>query len=161
MPNLWIDSLFGGDVASGGQLLQSLMSGVSVTETRFTRMTLLRTIVRLDLAYTVHDAGEGSQQLDIGIAITSQEAFAAASVPDPDVQTDFPVRGWVWRSRYRIFGFAADQPAVSVRAVDLDLRGRRKLDNGEAYLVANNTAIEGVSSTVRVVGLVRQLWLVS
>ena len=160
MPNIWIDTNIDVGVAAGAQALVSLMTGVSATQTRFDRMTLLRTIIGFDIAYTVHDSGEGSQEFSGGIGIASQEAFAAASVSDPQTSSDFPTRGWIWRARYRIFGFAADQPTIFTRRVDLDLRGKRKLENGEAFLVVNNVDHEGVSSPFDVFGLIRQLWLV-
>ncbi len=160
MPTIWIDSDFNFDVASGAQVVTSLMTGVSSTQSRFDRMTLMRTIIGLDLAYTVHDSGEGSQQLALGIAMTSQESFAAGTVPEPTIATEYPARGWIWKAFYRVYGFAADQPAVYNARVDMDLRGRRKLENGEAYLVVNNTVIEGVASATRIHGLIRQLWLV-
>ncbi len=160
MPRIWIDTGLGLVVASAGQANVSLMTGVSATQTRFDRMTLLRTILGFDIAYAVRDSGEGSQLVSIGIGVTSQEAFAAGSLPDPEVDGDFPARGWVWRNRYRIFGFAADQPAVFTRRVDLDLRAMRKLENGEAYLIAANGAVEGATAVINIHGIVRQLWLV-
>ena len=98
--------------------------------------------------------------MSVGIGIASQEAFAAAALADPQTDTDFPTRGWVWRARYRVWGFAADQPAVFTRRVDLDLRSQRKLENGEAFINGFNLNQEGVSNTVVVTGLIRQLWLV-
>jgi len=160
MPRLWIDTDVNLLAASGAQASDSLMTGVSATQTRFDQMTLLRTIVGIDIAYTVHDSGEGSQIVSIGTGIMSQEAFAASAFSDPETDTDFPTRGWVWRARYRIFGFAADQPAVFTRRVDLDLRSQRKLENGESFVIMTNTANEGVASSVRITGLIRQLWLV-
>ncbi len=160
MPRLWIDSLIDLTLASGATVSDSIMSGVSSTQTRFDQMTLLRTIVGIDIAYAVHDSGEGSQQVTVGIAIGSQEAVAASVLPDPEVETDFPIRGWIWRMRYRIFGFSADQPTVFTRRVDLDLRGKRKLENGEAYITADNDPEEGATAAVLVTGMIRQLWLV-
>ena len=160
MPRIWIDTIVNVAIASGAQSLISLMTGVSAVQPRFDRMTLLRTIVGLDIAYTVHDSGEGSQSFSVGIGVASQEAFAAGTVSDPETDTDFPTRGWVWRARYRIFGFAADQPAIFTRRVDIDLRAQRKLENGEAFIVMTNGALEGVVTAVSPLGLVRQLWLV-
>ncbi len=148
------------DVASAAQVPVSLITGMGSAQTRADKMTLLRTIIGLDLARTVHDSGEGSDLVACGIGVTSQEAFAAGVLPDPQTDTDFPARGWVWRAIYRVWGFASDQPAIFTRRLDLDIRSMRKLDNGEAYLLVNNAALEGVSSTIRVAGLVRQLWLV-
>ena len=147
-------------VGSGGQTGISLMTGVSATQTRFDQMTLLRTIVGLDVGSAVHDSGEGSQLASLGTGVMSQEAFAGGAFPDPQVATDFPTRGWVWRAQYRVYGFAADQPAVFTRRIDLDIRAQRKLENGESFLVMNNGTEEGVAVTLLFIGLVRQLWLV-
>jgi len=160
MPTVWIDTRLNDDIGNASFVNKSLMTGVSATQTRFDRMTLLRTILGFDVAYTVHDAGEGSQRVALGIGITTQEAFAAGVLPDPDNETDFPRLPWVWRAEYRIFGFAADQPAIYTRRIDLDIRSQRKLENGEAFLVATNNPIEGVLSSVRLSGFIRQLWLV-
>ena len=157
---VWIDYLVNADIGSGAQAAIDLGVDFTTEETRLVQMTLMRTIIRLDIAYTVHDAGEGSQRIGIGIAIESQEAFAAAVHPDPLTAADFPVRGWVYRGVWRVFGFAADQPAVDVVRVDKDIRARRKRDNGLSFIVIDNQPVEGVAATVRVLGIVRQLWLV-
>ena len=160
MPRLWIDTIVDLSTASGAQGLISLMTGVSATQTRFDRMILLRTILGFDVANLVVDSVEGSQVASLGIAIASQEAFAGGTVSDPKTAADFPTRGWVWRARYRIWGFAADKAATFTRRVDLDLRSQRKLENGEAFLVVDNDPIEGTAATLLVTGIVRQLWLV-
>ncbi len=161
---LWIDSLVDQQVSSGGRSSPSLMFGVTETESRLAGMTLMRTIIGVDIAYLVHDAGEGSQDVAIGIGIASQEAFvvaASAGLPDVGIAGDFPPRGWIWRARYRTYGFAADQAAVFNQRVDKDVRSRRKLDNGECYLTVKNTPDQGTASTINVIGLIRQLWLIT
>ncbi len=160
MPRLWIDTDLQFNVGSSAGNAVSLMTGVSAAQTRFDQMTLLRTIVGIDIGYTVHDAGEGSQKYSVGIGIASQEAFAADSLSDPQTDTDFPTRGWIWRSRGRVFGFIADDPAVFTRRIDIDLRSQRKLENGEAFFTLFNTAVEGAASSITVSGMIRQLWLV-
>ena len=161
MATLWIDSHMLVTIASGGTEHRSLMTGFTAGDTRLRRMTLVRTIIGLDVGYTVHDAGEGSQRVSLGIAVVEQGAFAAGELPDPALATDFPRLPWVWRNQYRVFGFAADQPAVFTRRIDLDIRSQRKLDNGEAYINMRNAAQEGVSAAVEVTGIIRMLWLVS
>ena len=118
-------------------------------------MTLLRTIIGVDIAHLVHDSGEGSQQVSVGVGVVSQESFAAGSLPDPEVVADFPIRGWIFRARYRIFGFAADQPQFMTRRIDMDIRAKRKLDNGESYWRSVNTNEEGVIGVILVSGMVR------
>ncbi len=154
----WIDTSFAVDVASGAENLTSLMSGVSATQSR-RGWTMVRTIIGIDIAHTVHDSGEGSQTVHMGIGVTSQEAFASGSVPDPDVATDHPTRGWVIRAAYRCWGFAADQAQYNVRRVDKDIRAKRKLDNGEMYAVFKNLPNEGTAAGIRLNGWIRQYWL--
>jgi len=161
LATLWLDTLMGITNGSGGTQFQSLMGGFAAAQTRLQSMTLLRTIIGLDVGYNVHDSGEGSQNVAFGIAIAETDAFATgiAALPNPEVPLDFPRLPWVWRARYRVFGFAADQPTIFTRRIDLDIRAQRKLENGIAYLITTNTPLEGVAATVFVSGYVRQLWL--
>ncbi len=163
MARLWIDTRVGITSGSGATQHQSLMSGFTQPNTRLQGMTLLRTIIGLDMGALVHDAGEGSQQVALGIAIASEDAFAAGigSLPQPEDPLAHPRLAWVFRMQYRVFGFAADQPAVFTRRIDLDIRAQRKLENGVGFIIVNNTAQEGVAFTTFLSGFVRQLWLVS
>ena len=162
MATVWIDSHINQTLGSGGgSFAVSLMTGFTASDTRLRRMTLLRTIIGVDVAYTVHDSGEGSQKVSLGIAVATQEAFAAAILPDPNVATDFPRLPWIWRSQYRIWGMPAGAADVFTRRLDLDIRSQRKLDNGEAFMNGVNDNQEGVAGAVDVVGIVRMLWLVS
>ncbi len=160
---LWIDTGATQTVAAaGGRGTISLMTGFTEFDTRLAQMTLLRTIIGINIGWTVHDAGEGSQLVSVGIGIASQEAVeVAGAISDPEIDADFPTRGWVWRARYRVFGFAADQPAIHTQRVDLDIRSQRKLENGESFMTVTNENIEGASSTITIHGLIRQLWNVS
>ena len=158
---IWIDSHYTTDVASGAGLAFSLI-GAHGTELRLEQLTLMRTILRLDLAPAVMDAGEGSQTFDLGLGIASQEAVAlgVTALPDPQDPENFPPRGWIFKARYRVWATAADRAVVVWREIDKDIRARRKLDNGEPYVMYANTASEGTAFTVRVTGIIRQLWLV-
>ena len=160
--SLWVDTVFGLTVGSNSENLTDLMGTLLENETRLSQLTLVRTIVGVDIAYTVHDAGEGSQQAGIGILVAGREAVLAGvgSLPQPDVEADFPATPWVWRARYRIYGFAADQPTVFNRRIDLDLRSQRKLANGELMLVVTNNPQEGATTTLTFTGMVRCLFLV-
>jgi len=157
---MWQDSHVNVDVTSGSQTVLSLFGTVSAVETRLQGLTLLRTIIRIDLAPTVMDQGEGSTVIDFAIGIGGQEQVAASSVPDANDPAEQPPRGWIFKTRYRVWGTAADRAVVVWREIDKDLRSRRKLDNGEPYMVVDNSPQEGATQTIRVVGLIRQLWLV-
>jgi len=160
---LWIDTLLDLQVASGSTLIVTLMGTVDTTESRLTGMTLIRTLVGLHAAHLVHDSGEGSQKIFLGIAVAPQIAFTAGvgSLPDPGVGVEHPTRGWIYRAAYVSYGFAADQAAVFDNRIDKDIRSRRKLENGECYFTARNTADQGTAGTIGVIGLIRQLWLVT
>ncbi len=160
MPTLWMDRAINDDVTIGTQGNLDLLTGLGEPESRMARFTLTRTIIGLDIARTVHDSGEGSELISLGIQIVSRPSFESpGSIPSPQDQTEFPARGWVWRASYRVFGFAADQPAIFTRRIDLDIRSQRKLENGVSVLSLQALAVEGANSTARVSGFIRQLWL--
>ena len=154
-PTDWIDSRPTMEVASGSQSIDSLMTGVAPVNMR--GMTVIRTIIRLGLFSNSVAGAWGVQRVDLGIGIASQEAFAAGVLPDPSTATDKPPRGWVWRSSVLV-----SQNGVGGQVVfniEADIRGARKVENGEMYLIADNL-ISGVGATfqVNVFGLIRQLY---
>jgi len=160
--SLWVDTVFGLTVSTNSENLTDLMGTLLENETRLSQLTLVRTIIGMDIAYVVHDSGEGSQQAGVGILVAGREAVVAGvgSLPQPDVEADFPATPWVWRARYRIFGFAADQPAVFTRRIDLDIRSQRKMANGELMLVVTNNPQEGATAAIQFTGMIRSLFLV-
>ena len=161
---VWTDTHVDLTVGSGSTPgIVDLTSTFLENEMRLAQMTLVRTIIGIDISYSVHDAGEGSQQGSCGILVASREAVQAGalSLADPQVALDKPQAPWVWRYRARIYGFAADQPTIFTRRVDLDIRSQRKLQNGELMFIGSNAAEEGVASTILFSGLVRCLFLVS
>ena len=100
---VWLDTTINTDLTSGGSSgLTNLMAGMSDEQIRTTSLTLLRTIIRLDVAATVHDAGEGSQRVSLGIGVASSDAAAlgVTALPDPENMSDFPPRGRAWRAQY-------------------------------------------------------------
>ena len=161
MPMLWVDTKPNFTISNNSSQLEDLLVNLA-ERSRAERMTLTRTIIGLDIAYLTHDAGEGSQQVFIGIGTVGADAYAIGSsaTPDPSNMADYPSRGWVWRAAYRVYGFAADQPAVFNQRIDMDIRSQRKLENGVMMIRAGNTPFEGVTSVITVSGIVRQLWRV-
>ncbi len=160
---LWTDTFIDETTASGTQDEIDLTSTFLTNEMRLAQLTLVRTIIRLDIAYSVHDAGEGSQQATAGICVVSRPALSGgtATMPNPNDANAYPTRPWVWRTRNRVFGFAADQPAIDVVKIDLDIRSQRKLENGELEFLCANVPEEGVATTLLFSGLIRCLFLVT
>ena len=156
----WTDTLLNDQISSNSFTSQTLLQDIDPTESR-NGMTLTRTLICLDIGHFIHDSGEGSQMVTMGIGVAPSIAIIGSNTPQPEVATEFPTRGWVWRCRYRTFGFAADQPAVFNRNVHLDIRSQRKLDNGDLFLRVQNSNLEGATGTILVTGIIRTLWMSS
>ncbi len=162
MATLWVDTVLNISVASGGQAVVALdETGFTIQERRAARWTLLRTIVRLDVAPTVRDSGEGDQAVDIGIGVVSEEGFSAVPpvVPDSSVGLDFPIKGWVYRARHRIYAVAVDDQNVNLVRLNLDLRAKRLMANGRLALIVDSGNNQGQATAVALMGTIRALFL--
>ena len=154
-PTDWIDTIIAFSALAGGsEGSQSLMTGVAPVNMR--GMTLIRTILRLGLFSTTVAGAWGVQGMHMAIGVASQEAFAAGILPDPDVATDKPPRGWVWRSSVVVTQSGATGPIT--QTIEADIRGARKIENGELYIIARNADLGGTTFTVLVSGIVRTLY---
>ncbi len=153
-PTDWIDTLVSLNPTTGGQDFQSLMTGVAPVNMR--GMTVIRTIISLGMISTTTAGAWGAQRMDVAIGIASQEAFAAGVLSDPQTGTDKPPRGWVWRTSKVVTQNGVG--SVVVHDLMADIRGARKVENGELYIIANNLALEGTAFNVDVHGLVRTLY---
>ena len=161
MPSVWFDTLLNDAVASAAQEVIGMgPPGASVTERRVQRYTLIRSILSFDIMPTVRDSGEGDQLVTLGMGVVSTESAAAGNVPDPETPTDYPIRGWVWRNRYRIYASAVDDQNVDHVRVEVDLRGKRKIENGEMVLITKNSSNQGTATVVTLSGIIRLLYLV-
>ena len=153
-PTDWIDTRVAFQVAQAAQGLQSLMTGVAPVNMR--GMTLIRTIISLGVFSTTTAGAWGVQAVDFGIGVASQEAFAAGVVPDPDVPTDKPPRGWVWRTAKNVAQNGSSTEVVT--HLMADIRGARKIENGELYIAVDNNNVQGTSFEIDVQGLIRTLY---
>ncbi len=152
-PTDWVDTAVNLTVAAAGQTVISLITGLSPADMRGT--TLIRTLVRLFFSSTTVAGAWGFQVAHIGIGITSQEAFAAGVVPDPSVSGDRPARGWVYRSALGVSQNGVAHPITFDLAADI--RGARKIENGELFLAVDQIGLQGTSFATNVQGLVRVL----
>jgi len=123
-------------------------------------LTVIRTILYLELKPASPSTVIGTSQIDMGIGITSVEAFTAGVVADPVVVTDYPSRGYLWRARRFVTDLGvAGGPAIPTSViVEMDSSAMRKLDKGELYIVVENNPHSGAAFTVDVHGLVRTLY---
>jgi len=155
MPRMtdWIDTVLALSIPTGGQANLSLITGAAPINMR--GVTLIRTIINLNIISETTAGAWGIQQLDMAIGITSQEAFAAGTLPDPVTSGDKPSRGWIWRDSVGVSqnGVAG---GVLVR-VQQDIRGARKIENGELFIVCNSTARQGTTFQSQLFGVIRCL----
>ena len=152
----WDDQLFNFDTASGSRVDFLLVQNVSDTESR--GLTLARMILGFTFLPSVPGVASGSQAISIGVALASDDAFAAGALPEPQVESDFPVGGWLYRSQYIVVDetLATGFP-LPVR-IDVDLSVQRKLDRASLYCTMINDPIEGTAFNVRMIGLIRSLY---
>ena len=120
--------------------------------------TLVRTIACIRIQPVVVESSLNNLQLiSVGIGVCSQDAFTAGAVADPNVDTDFPQDGWVYKCRWNLLGNAGN--TIEPIKVDFDIRAMRKLGRGSSYVVFDNSPGAGTPFTVRFFMLIRQLYL--
>ena len=102
---------------------------------------------------------DGAYQVDVGIGVTSIEAFAANVVPDPNNPSEVPARGWLWVDRmYCSKRIVIDTGMLeTVGEVRFDIRSARKVDRGVLYLNAFQSNVSGTANNLRLVGRIRVL----
>ena len=150
----WIDNLFNFTVNAGGEVVQSLT--VALTEVETQEMTVIRMIMCYAMQSDDPGSVNGIQLCDVGVGITSQDAFTAGAIADPNVQADFPMVGWLYRCRHLVMD-SIDSRDIQPLQIEKDIRSMRKLARGELYFVAENNLGRGTADAIRVSGLIRVL----
>ena len=151
----WVDTRLNLEVPTDNQTIGSLVTGLAPLNLR--GMTVIRTIIHIGMFSNSVAGAWGVQIVDLAIGIASQDAFAAGVVPDPKAAADKPPRGWMWRTEAVVSQNGTGTPVVTY--IDADIRGARKVENGEVYLVVDNTGSgQGTTFQVNVRGIIRQLY---
>ena len=149
----WEDTLLSISVASGAGSTQSLMGSVTPNESE--GETIVRCIGDLWLFSTTVAGAWGAEQVDIGIGVVAQEAFAAGVTSDPNTADEEPRGGWIYRHRCVVGQNGAG--AQFILHCPFDIRSARKIDGDELFVRFNMTNAIGTSFAVGVVGLIRAL----
>jgi len=151
----WVDTLVDFSVVSAGQGSASLMGGMTIIQSR--GLTATRVILALNLIPPT-SVSDGYQNVDFGIGVVAQEAFGSNILPDSDEATNRSPRGWLYRSQ-RVVAGAASMVSHAPVFVGADVRGKRKVDDGELLFIVDSNPIDGTAFTVQCVGLVRVVFL--
>ena len=150
----WLDQLADGLIADGAQLSSNLLQTLAMEDRDGSTVT--RILLNLWWGAQTGQSSDAWTALDWGIGMVSEDASAAAVLPDPSVNEDSPVGGWLGRGR--LMGrFDAGLQSV-LGHVFVDLRAQRKLGRVELKLIMDNNQIgaEGAAS-MRAVWHVRTL----
>ena len=149
----WTDNFVGLQIASGAQAETRLDGGVTDVVAR--TLTVVRTIISLDISSDTVAGAWGLQELFFGIGVFSREAFNAGIFPEPSQALEKPARGWLWRGHRSVAQNGAGAPIVT--HMQADIRGSRRLDNGVLVLVVDSAALSGTTFVVNVRGMTRCL----
>jgi len=151
MATFWRDRIINQVVVDGAHARVVLLDQSDRQE----QLTVIRAIFGLTL-WHVRDA-IGEQNVSIGLGLASAEGSAiagGAGVANAAVETDFPLRGWMFRSQYLLSGQVVDQHSVRI---EKDIRAMRKMENGVLYLSINSANLLASAFDVHVTGIMRFL----
>ena len=153
----WDDKLVNFSVANGSATSAiELVTNVADNEKR--GCTLVRLLLDLYLWPATPGNVSGRQNYDLGVALISDDARLASAFPDPDDAADYPVSGWLWRTRVLVIDETLATGPIPPGRVKEDIRAQRKLDRSSVMLINNNTLVEGNPFTVQVTGIIRVLY---
>ena len=146
-------------LSSGGFILSNLLVSAPEVDT----LTATRIIGDLQVYYDPTSGSVDSAQLiEVGIGVTSSEAFAGgrATVPDPSQGTQYPPRGWLYAAS-QVAWSRVDSAGVQMHMARFifDLGAMRKIDKGLLYMMVTSTLGKGAGITTLVSGRVRTLCL--
>ena len=151
----WADTLIDvGLVDAAAQQSSDLLANAPVTDT----ITVVRILVDLyGFFHTPSPTVVGAQAIDVGIGVTSFEAFTANATPDVNTDNEYPPRGWLYLTRAVIARYPeeASEP-VHIQA---DVRSMRRVDKGKLFIALANNSVDGIVQGIHVVGRVRVLCL--
>ena len=157
-PLAWADTLLGVQITSAaGMTALDLLVDLAAADVK----TVMRLVGHLTVVTNSFGTTDDAvMALDVAVGVASREAFDAGVLPDANVDTDVPARGWLWRDRLMCArgnssGTVEDWHIPEVR---FDIRSARKVDRGVLFITAFNNLVSGGSGlTIRLVGIVRAL----
>jgi len=142
----WADRRFAGEVVAAAAVqAYDLLSVAPTVDT----LTAIRIIGDLTFQYTVSvTITDSLSSVDVGIGVTSAEAFAAGgtSLPSPTAQDQYPPRGWLYAATLPVWEKAESTGVIHHAArFQFDLRAMRKIDKGVLFMVIeqNNVTVGG------------------
>ncbi len=158
----WADTLLATSIATGATTISNLLSGAPTMDT----LTAVRIIGYLEFYGSELNETECDQMVDIGVGVSSAEAFNVGStaLPDPTTSGDYPPRGWLYVARRHALQTlpTGGTPTAMYRQnanFDFDVRGDRKVDKGILFMSIVSTQLGVASTTLDFIARIRVLCL--
>ena len=155
----WADLRFSAAIASSGNMAP-LDILFDLGTSRLDTITVTRLVGDI---YGIYDPSfaenEGISRVDVGIGVSPQAPFLVVQVPEPDVTTEYPIRGWMYVATMWVSCIGDTNPQIDRGHLHFDIRTMRKVDKGILYVAAANNIVSGVGTTIRVGGRIRALCL--
>jgi len=160
-PRAWADLIWSAEIADGGNMapLNVLADlGASPLDT----ITVTRLVGDIYVVPTLPIiALDYSQRIDVGIGVATESAFdiGVTAVPQPDISTEYPARGWLYVVTMWLFKINSTTHDDMYAHAHFDIRTMRKVDKGILYVAAGNNPVQVGGEEIRVGGRIRALCL--
>ena len=155
----WADTLLGENISAGGTALKDLLAGAPTVDT----LTAIRLLIHVHVSPDLSTVTDGVQVLDVGIGVSSGEAFAlgVTALPEPQDASAYPPRGWIYVDRWvtRANNNASPIDQLLVAEIRADVRAMRRIDKGTMFMFLQSSSTAGSAYGVNVAGRVRVLCL--
>jgi len=147
----WADTRYLDTVIDAGNEIDDLLAVLANVETK----TVVRIIIDVWSSGTSTSETEFDNVMSLGIGVAAQEAFdvGVTALPDPNVVTDVPSRGWLYVAEKPVMQSlpTGGTPTAMWRQnahFSEDLKAMRKIDRGVLYAYFRNTSLTTASSLI-------------
>jgi len=117
--------------------------------------TLVRLIIDLSIQANVA-VPSSTERIQMGLGIGVVSADLPAGSVNVLVESDIPMSGWLWRTRFTITELTNFSGIMRIHA---DLRAQRKLMYGEPRLFIGGSLDQGDGFNAQTLGIIRALYL--
>ena len=158
----WADTLIEELITPGTAIITDLLVGAPTVDT----LTAVRIVGEMFCVTQTLSEIEHLETIDMGIGVSSREAFnvGVTGLPDVNNAADYPPRGWLYVARSVVQQSLPTGGTVTAmwreRAhFKFDLRAMRKIDKGVLFAQWASTNVSGTSSSTSLMGRIRVLCL--
>jgi len=152
----WSDTRIVEDLAANGFLKKNLLAGLSISQSH----TVVRIVLDVWMIPGHAEETEFVNACDLGIGVTSAEAFTAETLPDPNAVADYPLSGWMYIATQPVKVSRPTEGIIHLGAhFKADIRAQRKIDRGVLFAYFDNIAQTGTAQPVTITGRIRALAL--